>query len=365
VPLANRTAEYVVALTPLAQEDAWIGRLGLVLITVCLIGLVVELGGSGLILRRALRTVGRITDTAQSIAHSRDLSRRLSVAPSHDEIGHLATTFNEMLASLQSSATTQQRFVADASHELRAPLTAIQANLDLLLRHPEISASDRDVALMEAERESSRLSRLVADLLVLARADAGLTLKRQPVDLDAVVLDVFGTARRLAHGQHLLLDPFEPLQLSGDEDRLRQLLLILLENALKYTPASGQVTVGLRRIGDEAEIVVRDTGTGIDAADLPHVFERFYRADTGRGRDPGGTGLGLAIAEWIAQQHGGTINIESAPSQGTSATVRLPTSWQPPLAAPAAKPARTAVLSSPLNADTERERSLQQRLSAG
>jgi signal transduction histidine kinase len=229
-----------------------------------------------------------------------------------------------MLGSLESAYRFQQRFVADASHELRAPLTAIQANLELLQRHPEMSESERNEALAEAARESTRLTRLVADLLALARADAGLPLRRARVDLDAIVLEECGDVRQLAQGQTLTLDPFEPVQIWGDEDRLHQLLLILLDNALKYTPPTGGVTVGLCQAGEGVELSVRDTGVGIAAADLPHVFERFYRADPARGRDPGGTGLGLAIADWIVRQHAGEIGVTSDLGKGTTVTVHLP-----------------------------------------
>jgi two-component system, OmpR family, sensor kinase len=190
------------------------------------------------------------------------------------------------------------------------------------------------VALSEAEREAARLTRLVSDLLALARADAGLPLRSSVVDLDAVVLDVFNGVRQLARGQVLALEPFEPAQTRGDEDRLKQLLLIVLDNALKYTPHDGAVTVGLRRVGGEAELTIRDTGVGISDDALPHVFERFYRADPGRGRDPGGTGLGLPIADWIVQQHGGRIAIASRLGTGTTVTVHLPPANAAQIASP-------------------------------
>jgi len=229
-----------------------------------------------------------------------------------------------MLASLETAYSTQQRFVADASHELRAPLTAIQGNLELLRRQRTMSDADREEALTELGRESARLSRLVADLLTLARADAGIALRRCPLDLDTLVLDAFREARHLSRGQALKLDPFESARVEGDEDRLKQLLLILLDNALKYTPSDGQVTLGLCRRGTYVEVRVRDTGVGIAPEDLPHVFERFYRADPARNRDLGGTGLGLPIARWIAEQHEGEVRLESQPEQGTTAIVRLP-----------------------------------------
>jgi two-component system OmpR family sensor kinase len=244
--------------------------------------------------------------------------------PIRDELDRLAATFNEMLTSLEEAYCAQQRFVADASHELRAPLTAIQGNLELLRRHPTMPAAERAESLAEVERESSRLTRLVADLLALARADAGMKLSQHSVDLDAIVLESFRAAHQLAQGQKLSLDPFEPVRVRGDADRLKQLVLIMLDNALKYTPPGEQVTVGLQCCQASAEIRICDTGVGISGADLPHVFERFYRADPARSRDPGGTGLGLPIARWIVEQHGGTIELQSQLGQGTTVTVRLP-----------------------------------------
>lgn len=336
-PGPNHTSPgYVVALTPLAQVDASLSRLGSLLILICLVGLFAELVGSYLVVHSAFNMVNRMTGAAQAIATSQDFSRRLPIKHEHDEVARLAATLNTMLSSLQTAHSAQQRFVSDASHELRAPLTAMQANLDLIRRHPEISAAERDEAFAEVERESGRLTRLVADLLALARADAGVTLKHQPVDLDALLLEVFRMAHSLAHGQRVTLEPFEPVQALGDEDRLKQLTLILLDNAIKYTPTDGQITVGVRRVSGDgrntnptdsqalAEIVVRDTGVGISPEALPHVFERFYRADPARGRDPGGTGLGLPIAQWIAEQHGGSLTLHSTPGQGTTALVILP-----------------------------------------
>jgi signal transduction histidine kinase len=182
----------------------------------------------------------------------------------------------------------------------------------------------RAEALAEMTREAGRLTRLVADLLALARADAGVPLKQRLIDLDEVVLDAFRSDRQLARGQTLVLDPFEPVQVNGDKDRHTQLLLILIDNALKYTPAAAQTTVGLPHDDPGVELLVRDTGVGIAPDDVPHVFERFYRADPARSRDPGGTGLGLSIAQWIVEQHGGTITLESQPGHGTLVRVLLP-----------------------------------------
>ncbi|GAB4430293.1 MAG: hypothetical protein OHK0015_15270 [Chloroflexi bacterium OHK40] len=315
---------YVEAVSPLGRLDAGIATFRMMLFSLGALGLAVALLAGLIVAGQALHPVTHMVATARAITASRDLSRRIPEPRQQDELGTLATTFNTMLASIEQAYRAQQRFVADASHELRAPLTAIQGNLELLRRRPELPSEERIEALDEAARETDRLTRLVADLLALARADAGISIRRDAVDLDAVVLDTFQTGRTLAKGRVLQLDPFEPVRACGDEDRLRQLVLILLDNAVKYTPPSGTVTVGLRQAGDRAEIRVCDTGVGIAPDDLPHVFERFYRADPARGRDPGGTGLGLPIAQWIVAQHEGTIDIASAPGQGTQVVVHLP-----------------------------------------
>src|SRR5712692_1592456 len=317
-------AGYIEALTPLGRLDASIQAFWVTLPMVGLASLGVVLLGSWAIAGNALRPIAQMIQTAQTITLSQDLSRRIVPSAHRDELGQLAATFNEMLESLETAYQTQQRFVADASHELRAPLTAIQGNVELLRRQRSMSDADREEALAELERESARLSRLVADLLMLARADAGIALKRCPLDLDAIVLDAFREARHLSRGQTLKLDPFEPARVEGDEDRLKQLLLILLDNALKYTPADGQVTLGLCHRGTDVEVRIRDTGIGIAPEDLPHVFERFYRADPARNRDLGGTGLGLPIARWIAEQHEGEVWLESQSGEGTTAMVRMP-----------------------------------------
>ena len=315
---------YLVAAAPLAGIDESVARLRWLLITLAGLGAAATFFISRLIANRVLQTVALLTTTAGTIARTQSFDQRIPVDPHRDELGRLAATFNEMLASLARAHQTQQRFIADASHELRAPLTAIEANLELLERLPDMAPAERREATVEASREARRLARLVADLLALARADAGVLLRRQRVELDRVVLDALGEARHLARGQRLTVEQLEPLVVDGDPDRLRQLLLILLDNALKYTPPEGQVTLGLRRDGATAEVFVRDTGSGIPPDDLSHVFERFYRADPGRARDPGGTGLGLPIARWIAEQHGGRITLDSAPGCGTTATIQFP-----------------------------------------
>jgi signal transduction histidine kinase len=321
-PLAG--GGYMEGTLPLSLVDAsdqWLGELVPV---VTLLSAAGTLFAGWLLARRALRPVAALTETADTIARSHDFSRRVPVTTSIDELSRLATTFNTMLTSLAEAYKTQQRFVSDASHELRAPLTAIQANLEILGHQATMTAEERQEAVDEASREAYRLSRLVADLLALARADAGVSLKRQRIELDRVVLDVLKEVRLLARNPGVDIVELEPVIVEGDADRLKQLLLSLVDNALKYTPPNGHVSLRLRREGAGAQVTVTDSGVGISPTDLPHVFERFYRADAARTLDPSGTGLGLPIAQWIARQHGGEVTLTSELGKGTVATFRLP-----------------------------------------
>lgn len=280
--------------------------------------------GSLLLAGRALSPVAAMTRTARAIAVSRGFSRRLPDQGGRDELSYLARTFNEMLASLEEAYRSQQRFVADASHELRAPLTAIQGNIELLSRVRDMPQEERAEAISYLETEVHRLSRMVGELLTLARADAGQTLQRRDVDLDAVLLDAVAGIRSAGKRNPIEVEAIEPLKVSGDPDRIKQLILILLDNAVKYSRQGAAVRIGLRRAGDRAILEVADKGIGIRAEDLPHIFERFYRADPARSRDPGGTGLGLSIARWIVDQHDGDITVDSHVGRGTTVTVRLP-----------------------------------------
>lgn len=324
-------------------------------------------GGGCLLTWVTLAAVRRVTRTAQAISDSRDFSRRVptSTGASHDELSALASTFNQMLANLEEAYQRQQRFVADASHELRAPITSIRCNLDLLARATDLPPEEVQAALHDTRAEADRMGRLVNDLLTLARSDASQAshtggtptepgqvedatfygykkFKRvQPVDLDSLLLEVFrqyrperqrpdndtgegGRQERGQHGPHLVLHDIMPARVSGDADQLKQALVALLDNALKYTPYEGTVSLSLTVEQASAIIKVSDTGIGILPEDLPHIFERFYRADRARSRDRGGSGLGLAIAQSIVQAHRGSIEVESRPGKGSIFTIRLP-----------------------------------------
>jgi heavy metal sensor kinase len=284
-----------------------------------------------------LKPIDDITQTALRITRTEDLSRRIEGVRTQDEVGRLAATFNEMLERIEQLFHTQQRFIADISHELRTPLTTIRGNLDLLRRRLQRMsvpagtagvALDGDVAasLNAIQGEADRMARLVNDLLLLAQADAGVTLKRAPVELDTLLLDVYRQARVIADGVTVSLGHEDQAVVLGDADRLKQLLLNLVDNAIKYTPKGGRVTLSLYREDGWVRLEVADTGLGIPPEDLPHIFERFYRVDKARSREKGGTGLGLSIAQWITQAHGGRIHVESQVGKGTTFTIWLPES---------------------------------------
>ncbi|WP_051964666.1 GAF domain-containing sensor histidine kinase [Deinococcus misasensis] len=227
---------------------------------------------------------------------------------------------------LRELMQVQKRFIADAAHELRTPLTAIQGNLDMFTRFPHIPEQDKKEILSDVQREATRLGRLVNDMLQLARGDAGAVLRSDELELHQVVQAAWKQIERVSEHHTITLGPLEHITLEGDSDRLKQLTLILLENALKYTPEGGTVHLALQRNQNCAELRVQDNGYGISPQDLERVFERFYRADQSRhrGEDPGGTGLGLPIARWIVEQHGGHIWLESEVGKGTVAVVQLP-----------------------------------------
>ena len=315
--------QYLVATLSLRSIDSRVADFGRLMVLCAVLASIATFLGGWLLARRALRPVATLT--AGAIAQSRVLSRRVANGGDRDELARLATTFNEMLGSQEEVHQAQQRFVAAASHELRAPLTVVLANLELLQRGArQMDEEERAQAVGEAHAEATRMARLVADLLSLARADAGVPLRRERVELDRVLIDVMGELRHQLRGQRLAFGAFETVVVQGDPDRLKQLVVILIDNAIKYTAAGGRVDVSLRRTGDGVTIEIRDTGVGIAPEDLPRVFERFYRADPARSRDAGGTGLGLPIARWIVEEHGGTVELASVLGNGTTATVRIP-----------------------------------------
>ena len=276
--------------------------------------------------RRALTPVDQITMEARRISIS-NLETRLKPPSAKDELHRLVVTLNDMLERIDSAVRRMVQFTADASHELRAPLALIQTAAEFSLRRERTHEELLD-AMRKIVRESGRTSRLVDDLLLLARADsgsAGPTLAR--LDLCTSARDAVEQAVILAEPKSIRVTSeiaTERIPVDGDEAALSRLWLTLLDNAIKYTNPGGQIRFELNAANGQAEAGITDTGVGIAPEDLPHIFDRFWRADKVRSRSMGGAGLGLSIAQWIVQRHGGSIAVRSEPGRGSRFTVRLP-----------------------------------------
>ena len=290
--------------------------------------LLISIGAAYVIAGRAFRPVDGIINEVEAITDGRSLHRRLALDGSGDELTRLTRTLNAMIERLETSFAALRRFTADASHELKTPLTVMRADVEHAMAVPNASTEQLE-PLEEALREIRRMSDLVDSLLTLARADEGrFDLIREPVPLEPLVREIYETAVILGEdaGISVYLPVLEDVTVSGDPTRLRQLFLNLVTNAIKYTPRDGRVDLSLSKRLDAITFTVRDTGIGIAANDLPHIFDRFWRADRVRSRasERGGFGLGLAIAQYIAHAHGGSLTVSSRLGRGSVFTVTLP-----------------------------------------
>lgn len=288
--------------------------------------LLVSTIGGWFFARASLRPVDELTRTAQDITAS-NLSRRLPVAKSNDEIRRLSDTLNDMISRLESSFGRIRQFTADASHELRTPLTILTGELELALRSARTSEEYQDV-ISSALQETLRMSRVVEDLLLLSRADMGrIRLQADRVHLNEILADLADATTILGAGKGIDItyrDVNEDLVVEGDHARLYQMFLNLLDNAVKYTTRNGAISLTVHRDGNVAEVRVRDTGIGISKEHQKKIFDRFYRVDKARSRAHGGVGLGLSIVEWTVRAHDGEISVESEPGKGSTFIVRLP-----------------------------------------
>jgi heavy metal sensor kinase len=328
VPLSpDQTLGYAAVAEPLSVVEVGLRELRRDLFAGVFLVLLLASGGGYFLARKSLAPIASMNSQTQRIS-AENLSARLDLTNSRDELGRLATTINDLLARLESSFKEQQRFIADASHELRTPLAVLRGETEVALgKTRTIDEYQQSLSLIQDEAE--RLSRIVEDLFILARQpiNTRAALNKELVSLNDAVRDCARAAQVLAlrKGVRLKLENDSPsIALNGDEELIRRLILNLLDNAVKYTPAGGEISLALARQNGSAEIVVRDNGIGIPEMAQPRVFDRFYRVDKARARAMGGAGLGLSIAQWIVEAHGGAITLASAPGQGSTFTVRLP-----------------------------------------
>jgi len=311
--------------TSMAVVDATQQTLLLILLIASFLAMLVAALAGWFSTRQALRPLETVTDTALQITSADDLSRRIPYEGSQDdEVGQLIQAFNQTLSRLENLFNSQRRFITDVGHELRTPLTVIKGNIDLMRR---MNCTDEE-SMEGIEKEVDRLTRLVGDLLILAQAESGkLPLDNRLIELDTLLFEVLQQMQVLVGNRlHLKLGEIDQVLICGDRDRMKQVMVNLIGNAIKYTPDGGDIVVGLSKNGSRAKLAVTDNGPGIPADDLPYIFERFYRGEKSRTRtkDGKGFGLGLSIAYWIVQNHGGTIEVESQEKQGTTFTIWLP-----------------------------------------
>ena len=329
VPEAGGQIGAILAGADTRSAELQIEQLVTTIVIAFLVGIVPAVLVGRWIAGRALEPVDQMITEIREITDGRSLHRRLPVSMEKDELSRLASTLNQMWTRLERSFAALRRFTADASHELKTPLTVVRAGVERAITRPGLP-HETLAPLEETLQQVNRMTELLDSLLTLARADEGRAdLHREPVDIREIIEEAGETGELLAEHAGVGIEirlPAEPLVLAVDRSRMRQLALNLIENAVKYTPRGGQVSVELGSSDGRVVFTVADTGIGIAPGDLPHVFDRFWRADSARTRtsERAGTGLGLAISKWIAEAHGGTIEVQSRPGRGTTFTVGLP-----------------------------------------
>ncbi len=315
--------------TSLSGVQETLRKLVLILVSIVPLALIIASIGGIFLAHKVLKPINEINRITREIT-SKNLQLRVPEPATHDELGQLVETINGMIERLEKSFRQIQQFTADASHELKTPLTILKGEAELALRKPREPEEYREY-LQSSLEEINRLTRLVQDLLVLSRADTGrLTLHKEPLDLSLLVDTCCDQCRFLGENQNVQVSfsNREEAWVLGDKYRLKQMLFNLVENAIKYSDNGGQVEVFTRQNGKFVTVSIKDEGVGIDEKDIPYIFDRFYRVDKSRSREAGGTGLGLSISKWIAEAHGGKITVESSLGVGSCFTIWLP-KYQP------------------------------------
>jgi heavy metal sensor kinase len=319
----------------LAPQQRMLAEVRWLLLGCGALALVLALSGTALLTGRVLEPLTRVMREAAAVAAIGNYDERVPVLARKSEVGQFAATINTLIATVERALRQQREFLADTSHELRSPLTVVLANLNLLRR--DLDPHERELSVDEATSEAQRMRRLIDELLLLAQADAAQAIARAPLRLGELVTEAVAAVQRQAPDHVYQLQIESPLVVVGDEERLTQVVRNLLENAAKYTPPGTMVDVRLRQSGSVAQLIVADTGPGIPAEHLVHLWDRYYRVDEVRSRESSGTGLGLPIVKFIAEAHGGRADVISQVGAGTTFTIELP------LAPDAAEPADRSI----------------------
>ncbi|HMM22495.1 MAG TPA: HAMP domain-containing sensor histidine kinase [Selenomonadales bacterium] len=311
-------------LRPIAEEVHFIKDLIKSLFVTNALGLFVAIVSGIFISLRILRPIRKITETAKEIEINQ-LGKRFEVTDSNDELQELARTFNHMLNRIQTGFEQQRRFVADASHELRTPVTVISGYVDILDRWGKEDPAALQEGISAIKSEATNIHELIEKLLFLARADQSKqVINKVTVAMESLIADIIQETRLIAPGHKIELPLNDAATIHGDPTYIKEMLRIFIDNSIKYTPEGGTIRITSQRVDHHLDITIQDTGIGIPEEDQPKVFNRFYRVDKSRSKATGGTGLGLSIARWIADQHNSTIRLSSSPGEGTTITVRIP-----------------------------------------
>jgi heavy metal sensor kinase len=325
--LVNGQLYTVQVAAPMHEAFEAIEAFGLILVLAVPVLLIAATAGGYWISKRALDPVDEISRAAQRISIE-NLADRLQVPETGDQLQRLTETLNQMFSRLEASVRRMKQFTADASHELRAPIALIRTTAEVALQRRNRPANEYVEALDDILEESERTSQVIDSLMLLARADAGKeVVERAPADASSISRAAVEQGEKLARIRGLNFSasvPEQPVWVHADAEALRRALLILIDNAAKYTPEGGSVRIDLSANDGFAKFSVSDSGIGIAATDLPHIFDRFWRADKARSRSHGGAGLGLSIAKWIAETHAGSITVESESGQGSVFSLNVP-----------------------------------------
>ena len=314
---------YIQAVREMTAEYRFLKILLTIMFITSLIGIFAAIVTGYTIIRKTLKPISSITETAKEISGS-DISKRLQISGPEDELTDLANTFNSMLDRLENAFQRQRRFVSDASHELRTPISVIQGYANLLDRWGKEEEEVRDEAIEAVKKETKNMKSLVEGLLFLARSDDNrIEINKSEFYVDELLNEIIQETEMIADKVNVFSRRIDRELLFADRELIKQMLRIFIDNSIKYTPAVGEIELNVMRSQNMIKFVIRDTGIGIPEEDIPHIFERFYRVDKSRS-DKKGTGLGLSIAQWIIKQHDGEVKVDSSPGEGTRIEILIP-----------------------------------------